>query len=193
RDLFPKNSQFLVKLTELQRKLEDIRQNTNQILFKMYNETDNSNIDRDAILSETSGQIDQLDDFITKSYQLSDLLRKKAYVESEGFIVTLTNPQDPLSANLSWLMLDATPELQKIYARFDHISFVSATLTSENGFDFIIKLLGLTDLAPQKYIGTSTFKLAKHLEVLSVTDFPDINDPTYEKKLTQIIENDLAN
>ena len=193
RDLFPKNSQFLVKLTELQRKLEDIRQNTNQILFKMYNETDNSNIDRDAILSETSGQIDQLDDFITKSYQLSDLLRKKAYVESEGFIVTLTNPQDPLSVNLSWLMLDATPELQKIYARFDHISFVSATLTSENGFDFIIKLLGLTDLAPQKYIGTSTFKLAKHLEVLSVTDFPDINDPTYEKKLTQIIENDLAN
>ena len=90
-------------------------------------------------------------------------------------------------------MLDATPELQKIYSRFDHISFVSATLTSENGFDFIIKLLGLTDLAPQKYIGTSTFKLAKHLEVLSVTDFPDINDPTCEKKLTQIIENDLAN
>ena len=192
-DLFPKNSQFLTKLAELQRKLESIRQNTNQILFKLYNETDSSNIDRDAILSEVSDQIDQLDDYITKSYQLSDLLHKKAYVDAEGFIITLTNPQDPLSANLSWLMLDATPELNKIYDRFDHISFVSATLTSGKGFDFIIKLLGLTDLAPQKYIGTSTFKLAKHLEVLSVTDFPDINDPKYEKNLTQILEKDLTN
>lgn len=190
-DLFPKNNQFLVKLAELQRKLENVRQQTNQILFKLYNETDSSNIDRDAILSDISAQIDQLDYYITKSYQLSDLLRKRTYLDLEGFIVSLTNPQDPLSANLSWLMLDATPELRKIYDRFDHILFVSATLTSENGFDFIVKLLGLTDLTPQEYVGTSTFKLADHLEVLSVNDLPDVNEPAFAKILIQILEHDL--
>ena len=190
-DLFPKNNQFLVKLAELQRKLENVRQQTNQILFKLYNETDSSNIDRDAILSDISAQIDQLDYYITKSYQLSDLLRKRTYLDLEGFIVSLTNPQDPLSANLSWLMLDATPELRKIYDRFDHILFVSATLTSENGFDFIVKQLGLTDLTPQEYVGTSTFKLADHLEVLSVNDLPDVNEPAFAKILIQILEHDL--
>ncbi|MBC6356081.1 ATP-dependent DNA helicase [Lactobacillus helsingborgensis] len=190
-DLFPKNNQFLVKLAELQRKLENVRQQTNQILFKLYNETDSSNIDRDAILSDISAQIDHLDYYITKSYQLSDLLRKRTYLDLEGFIVSLTNPQDPLSANLSWLMLDATPELRKIYDRFDHILFVSATLTSENGFDFIVKQLGLTDLTPQEYVGTSTFKLADHLEVLSVNDLPDVNEPAFAKILIQILEHDL--
>lgn len=191
-DLFPKTGKFLSELMEFQRRLEDVRQQTNQILFKLYNETDSSGADRDAVLSEITTQIDHLDYYITKSYQLSDLLHSPANLKQEGFLVTLTNPQDPLSANLSWLMLDASNELKQIYERFNHLAFVSATLTSENDFAFTIKQLALSDLNPQKYIGVSTFKLAEHLQVLSVTDLPDIANQQFDKTLAQILENDLS-
>ncbi|RMC24641.1 MULTISPECIES: helicase C-terminal domain-containing protein [unclassified Lactobacillus] len=192
QDLFMQNNKFKTKLAEFQRKLESIRQQTNQVLFKLYSETDNSGTEKDALLSELNTQIDLLDNYISQSYQLSDLLHKENILQQEGFIVTLTNPQDPLSANLSWIMLDASNELKQIYNRFSHICFVSATLTSENNFDFSVKRLALSDLRIQKYIGRSTFDLKKHLEVLAVTDMPELTNPFYEKTLSQILENDLS-
>ena len=192
QDLFMQNNKFKTKLAEFQRKLESIRQQTNQVLFKLYSETDNSGTEKDALLSELNTQIDLLDNYISQSYQLSDLLHKENILQQEGFIVTLTNPQDPLSANLSWIMLDASNELKQIYNRFSHICFVSATLTSENNFDFSVKRLALSDLRIQKYIGSSTFDLKKHLEVLAVTDMPELTNPFYEKTLSQILENDLS-
>lgn len=192
KDLFMQNNKFKIKLAEFQRKLEHIRHQTNQVLFKLYSETDNSEAEKDALLSELAIQIDLLDNYISQSYQLSDLLRKENILQQEGFIVTLTNPRDPLSANLSWFMLDASDELKLIYNRFSHICFVSATLTSENNFDFSVKHLALSDLKIQKYIGSSTFDLEKHLEVLAVTNMPELTNPLYEKTLSQILENDLS-
>ncbi|BDR60510.1 helicase C-terminal domain-containing protein [Lactobacillus xylocopicola] len=190
-DLFPKKGKFRAKLTEFQRKLEQVQQKTNQILFKLENDLDTSTADQEAVLSELTTQLDRLDFYVSKSYQLSDLLHRADKLEQEGFIVTLTDPQDPLSANLNWIMLDASSELKQIYDRFDHISFVSATLTSENDFTFTIKQLALTDLQPQTYLGKSTFKLAAHLDVLTVTDAPDSNNSRYDRVLAQLIENDL--
>ncbi|WEV70177.1 exonuclease domain-containing protein [Lactobacillus sp. ESL0785] len=192
-DLFPAKGVFQKKLGGFQRKLEKLRQGLNQILFKLYKETDDSSGDRDALLSELNAQLDRLDFYIEKSYQLSDLLHEQKALEQEGFIVTLTNPQDPLSANLSWLMLNADNELKQIYARFDHLLFVSATLTTADGFAFAIKQLALADLAPQEYIGKSTFNMARHLEVLSVKDMPDFANSDYNKQLTNILTNDLSN
>ncbi|WEV36096.1 helicase C-terminal domain-containing protein [Lactobacillus sp. ESL0677] len=191
-DLFPKKGQFRPRLSEFQRKLESVRQQLNQILFKLDKEAGDTTSDEDALLSEITTQLDRLDFYIEKSYQLSDLLNDQTSLQQEGFIVTLTNPQDPLSANLSWLLLDASSELKQIYARFDHLLFVSATLTSENNFTFAIKQLALTDLMPKKYIGKSTFKLAKHLEVLSVKDMPDFSDSQYTTQLANILTNDLG-
>ncbi|WEV50289.1 exonuclease domain-containing protein [Lactobacillus sp. ESL0731] len=191
-DLFPKKGQFRPRLSEFQRKLESVRQHLNQILFKLDKEAGDTTSDEDALLSEITTQLDRLDFYIEKSYQLSDLLNDQKNLQQEGFIVTLTNPQDPLSANLSWLMLDASSELKQIYARFDHLLFVSATLTSENNFTFAIKQLALADLMPKEYIGKSTFKLAKHLEVLSVKDMPDFSDSQYPAQLANILTNDLG-
>lgn len=191
-DLFNEGNPFITKLGELQRKLEDVRQKANTILFKLYNETDNSGLEHDSVLSELADQIDRLDFYITKSYQLSDILHNQKELNQEGFLITLTNPQDPLSANLSWITLDASDELTQIYDRFDHILFVSATLANENNFSFTIKQLALTDLHPQKFTGTSTFKLDKHLQVLAVKDFPSTDTPQYEPFLANILEKDLS-
>lgn len=191
-DLFDNESPFLPILGEFQRKLEDVRQQTNAILFKLYNETDNSGLERDAVLSELTDQIDRLDFYITKSYQLSDILHTKEVLNQEGFLLTLTNPQDPLSVNLSWMTLDASNELKQIYARFDHLCFVSATLTNDNDFSFTIKQLALGDLHPEKFIGSSTFKLDKHLQVLAVKDFPAVDTPQYDQQLANLLENDLS-
>ncbi len=190
-DLFGEDSKFLATLAKLQKKLEEVRQQTNEILFKLYNETDTSGTDRDAILSEITEQIDHLDFYITKSYQLSDLLQTDTSMSQEGFIVTFTNPTDPLSANLSWLMLDASDELKQIYDRFDHLSFVSATLTSEGNFDYLVKQLALTDMHPQEYVGKSTFKLESHLQVLAVSDLPDVATNQFDQSLAEILEHDL--
>lgn len=192
KDLFGSDQRFRTKLAELQRKLEDVRQKTNQILFKLYNETDSEGAEKEATLTELTEQIDHLDFYIAKSYQLSDILHVDANLEQDGFLVTLTNPQDPLSANLSWLMLDATTELKQIYDRFDHILFVSATLTTKSDFSFTIKQLALTDLKPETYSGESTFNLNKHLQVLAVKDMPAITAPEYDQVLAKILENDLS-
>lgn len=191
-DLFPANSPFITKLGELQRKLEDVRQQANTILFKLYNETDNSGLERDSVLSELADQIDRLDFYITKSYQLSDILHNQEELKHEGFLVTLTNPQDPLSVNLSWITLDASDELKQIYDRFDHLLFVSATLANDKDFSFTINQLALTDLHPQIFTGTSTFKLDKHLQVLAVKDFPSADTSKYEAFLASLLENDLS-
>ncbi|WEV40689.1 helicase C-terminal domain-containing protein [Lactobacillus sp. ESL0681] len=190
--LFAQKQNFIAKLSEFQRKLEQVRQQTNQILFKLYRESDNSSNDRDALLSEITDQIDRLDFYAEKGYQLADLLNNDSQLESEGFIVSLTNPQDALSVNLNWLALDASTELTNIYDHFDHLLFVSATLTSNHDFNFEIKQLALSELHPQKYLGHSTFNLQQHLEVLAVSDMPDFASSEYDEALVQILEHDLS-
>lgn len=191
KSLFPEGSPFMAKLTEFEHKLEQIRQETNQILFHLYQEKDNSLSSTDALLSDITEQIDHLDYYTEKGYQLSDLLGNRENFAKEGFILVITNPGDPLSTNLGWLMLDASNELKRIYSRFSHILFVSATLTSNNNFDYIIKQLNLSALKPVKYVGRGTFNIKQHLEVLSVKNMPDYDTEEYKQVLENILTNDL--
>lgn len=192
KDLFQNNEQFLQYLTEFEKKLEAVRQSTNQILFKLYQEQENYFGNSDVLLSEITDQIDKLDYYTEKSYQLSDLINN-GNLEKEGFILENTNPEDPLSTNLNWLMLDVTNELINIYNRFDHLLFVSATMTVNQNFQYIVKNLSLGGLDPITYIGKSTFDLKKHLNVLAVNDMPDPNSEEYLHAIEQILINDLTN
>lgn len=192
KDLFPKEGLFLKKLPEFEQKLESVRQKVNEVLFDLYREQNNSVTDLDALLNDLTEQIDRLDYYTEKSYQLADLITNKKDLAHEGFIIIATNPDDPLSTNLEWLMLDASRELTQIYERFDHLLFVSATITNNKSFAYGIKQLALSKLAPITYIGKSTFDLNKHLEALAVTDMPEPSDPDYDSTLAQVICNDLA-
>ncbi len=191
--LFPKDSEFLDKMSSFVQKLENVRQKTNQILFNLYQDHSSIPSGDDSLLSDITEEIDQLDYYTEKSYQLTDLISSEDNLDQGGFVLIATNPDDPLSTNLHWMMLDASRELRQIYSRFDHLLFVSATLTSNENFDYAIKQLALEDMDPITYIGKSSFDLNKHLEVLAVEDMPKPDSDEYLESLDDILINDLEN
>lgn len=193
KSLFPEDGIFRKQLPSFEQKLEQVRQETNQILFKLYQEQANLLANNESLLGEITEQIDRLDYYTEKSYQLADLIADEHNLDQEGFILVATNPEDPLSTNLHWLMLDASKELKQIYQRFDHLLFVSATLTVNGQFDYAENELAIADLKPVEYIGKSTFNLDKHLEVLAVTDMPQPDSSNYDKVLEEIISSDIVN
>ncbi|QQP29420.1 helicase C-terminal domain-containing protein [Lactobacillus ultunensis] len=191
KGLFNSDSQFKEILPKFEQKLEKVRDLTNQVLFELYHEQERMLINVESLVGEITEQIDRLDYYSEKGYQLADLLSDQNNVEQDGFILMITNSEDPLSTNLNWLMLDASEVLKQIYSRFDHIAFVSATLTSNHNFDFALSQLALGDMNLVKYIGKSTFNMKKHLQVLSVKDMPEPDSDTYEENIEQILVNDL--
>ncbi|WP_044531872.1 ATP-dependent DNA helicase, partial [Lactobacillus acidophilus] len=191
KGLFDPNSNFKRILPRFQQKLEGVRELTNQVLFELYHEQERMLANIESLLSEITDQIDRLDYYSEKGYQLADLLSDQTNLEQDGFILMITNPEDPLSTNLDWLMLDPSEVLKQIYSRFDHIAFVSATLTSNHSFDYAINQLALNNLDPVEYIGKSTFNMKNHLEVLAVKDMPNPDSDLYEESIEQILIHDL--
>lgn len=191
KGLFDPNSNFKRILPRFQQKLEGVRELTNQVLFELYHEQERMLANVESLLSEITDQIDRLDYYSEKGYQLADLLSDQTNLEQDGFILMITNPEDPLSTNLDWLMLDPSEVLKQIYSRFDHIAFVSATLTSNHSFDYAINQLALNNLDPVEYIGKSTFNMKNHLEVLAVKDMPNPDSDLYEESIEQILIHDL--
>ena len=191
KGLFGQNSRFKEILPKFQQKLESVRDLTNQVLFELYHEQERFLTNTESLLSEITEQIDRLDYYSEKSYQLADLLSDSHNLEQDGFVLMITNPEDPLSTNLNWLMLDGSEVLKQIYSRFDHIAFISATLTNDHSFDYAIGRLALADLNPSQYIGKSTFNMKKHLNVLAVKDMPLPDDNNYEEAIEQVLINDL--
>lgn len=190
--LFPNDgATFKELLVDFQAKLEGVRQKTNKIIFKLYQEKSSLLASEESLLSDLTEQIDHLDYYAEKSYQLADLISDQETLKEKGFILIVTNPSDPLSTNIHWIMLDVDKELKQIYDRFDHIAFVSATMSVNNDFTFAIKQLACEDLVPATYIGKSTFNLNKHLEALAISDLPEPNNPDYVEKLVNIIEQDI--
>lgn len=189
--LFDQQGQFRQLLQKFQQKLEGVRDLTNQVLFELYHEQERVLANIETLLNEITEQIDRLDYYSEKSYQLADLLSNFSTLDQEGFILMVTNPEDPLSTNLDWLMLDATDELKQIYSRFDHIAFISATLTSNHNFDYAINTLALNNMNLLEYIGKSTFDISKHLQVLAVSDMPDPDSEEYQAAIEQILIDDL--
>ena len=193
KGLFNKNSQFKQLLSKFQQKLEEVRDLTNQVLFELYHEQEQILTNTETLLSEITEQIDRLDYYSEKSYQLADILSDSQNLDQDGFILMVTNPDDPLSTNLDWLMLDAEEVLNQIYSRFDHIAFISATLTSNHNFDYAVNQLALKNMAVVEYIGKSTFNIKKHLQVISVNNMPNPDSEAYEDDIEQILINDLTN
>ncbi|MCO0806390.1 MAG: DEAD/DEAH box helicase [Lactobacillus kefiranofaciens] len=193
KGLFNKNSQFKQSLGKFQQKLEEVRELTNQVLFELYHEQEQVLTNTETLLSEITEQIDRLDYYSEKSYQLADILSDSQNLDQDGFILMVTNPDDPLSTNLDWLMLDAEDVLNQIYSRFDHIAFISATLTSNHNFDYAINQLALSNMSLVEYIGKSTFNIKKHLQVIAVNNMPNPDSEAYEEDIEQILINDLTN
>ncbi|MDN5955887.1 MAG: DEAD/DEAH box helicase [Lactobacillus sp.] len=193
KGLFNKNSQFKQSLGKFQQKLEEVRELTNQVLFELYHEQEQVLTNTETLLSEITEQIDRLDYYSEKSYQLADILSDSQNLDQGGFILMVTNPDDPLSTNLDWLMLDAEDVLNQIYSRFDHIAFISATLTSNHNFDYAINQLALSNMSLVEYIGKSTFNIKKHLQVIAVNNMPNPDSKAYEEDIEQILINDLTN
>lgn len=193
KGLFNKNSQSKQLLSKFQQKLEEVRELTNQVLFELYHEQEQILTNTETLLSEITEQIDRLDYYSEKSYQLADILSDSQNLDQDGFILMVTNPDDPLSTNLDWLMLDAEEVLNQIYSRFDHIAFISATLTSNHNFDYAVNQLALKNMAVVEYIGKSTFNIKKHLQVISVNNMPNPDSEAYEDDIEQILINDLTN
>ncbi|NRO57466.1 helicase C-terminal domain-containing protein [Lactobacillus helveticus] len=195
KGLFNKNSQFKQSLGKFQQKLEEVRELTNQVLFELYHEQEQEQVltNTETLLSEITEQIDRLDYYSEKSYQLADILSDSQNLDQDGFILMVTNPDDPLSTNLDWLMLDAEDVLNQIYSRFDHIAFISATLTSNHNFDYAINQLALSNMSLVEYIGKSTFNIKKHLQVIAVNNMPNPDSEAYEEDIEQILINDLTN
>ena len=192
KGLFNQNSRFKQILSKFQQKLEEVRELTNQVLFELYHEQERLLANIEELVSEVTEQIDRLDYYSEKGYQLADLLSDQKNLAQDGFILMITNPEDPLSTNLDWLMLDASDVLNQIYSRFDHIAFVSATLTSDHNFDYAISQLALSNMNLVKYIGKSTFNMKKHLEAYAVVNMPNPDSEDYQKEIAQIMINDLA-
>lgn len=192
KGLFNQNSRFKQILPKFQQKLEEVRELTNQVLFELYHEQERMLANIEELVSEVTEQIDRLDYYSEKGYQLADLLSDQKNLAQDGFILMITNPEDPLSTNLDWLMLDASDVLNQIYSRFDHIAFVSATLTSDHNFDYAISQLALSNMNLVKYIGKSTFNMKKHLEAYAVVNMPNPDSEDYQKEIAQIMINDLA-
>lgn len=183
--LFPAEAKFSGALAAIGEQLEQIRQTTNELLFYLYQEPDNN------LTDDLLATIDELDFYTEKGYQLADVIGNPAKLVKTGFVLQITNPADPLSTNIHWLMLDVSELIHQIYDRFDHIAFSSATLTHHHSFNFAINQLSVSHLAPITYIGKSTFNYTLHLQVLAVNDLPQPDSANYLPALEQLLINDL--
>lgn len=191
-DLFPESSDFRLLLREFQKKIEQVRQDVNQVLYQLYQESDSFLTDDVATVSDLSEQIDLLDYYIEKSYQLADLINQPEELKHLGFVVSITNPGDALSTNLHWMMLDNSEELYKIYDRFDHLCFVSATMTNDGKFEFAKKRLFLEDRPVETYVGQATFDMNQHLEIYAVDENqPQPDSPAFSNLIHDILTKDL--
>ncbi|MDO4912255.1 MAG: exonuclease domain-containing protein [Lactobacillus sp.] len=178
KDLF-NSPNFQTELSGFNRLIEELRQKTDELVFKLIQQKATSLVD--DILST----IDQLDFYMEKSFELSDLITDQEKLENMGFTVTLTNRDDPFSANLSWMNLDPTEELTGLYRRFDHPAFVSATLSDGRSFDFAKKQLAVTNA--ETILVKQGFNYQNKLHVLSVTDFPTADQNDFISKLANLI------
>lgn len=187
KTLFPDNSPIFQEFSKFEVQLEEVRQATSNVMDRLYQEDNVFIINNNSILNELTDVLDQLDLYLEKSYQFVDMLNDKDHLQEKGFILNITNNEDPLSTNLHWLMLDVSEELEQIYSRFDHLLFISATLTDNDKFDYSIRQLAIEQLDPLTYIGNSTFNFEDKLKAFIIEDMPDPNSPAYADNLAKVI------
>lgn len=169
-EAFTDLDKFLQLLASLQNKIEEIRTIVNQLLGILYQISDSFLPREEARLNELSEQVDLLDYYSEQAYLLSDLLNDHEQFSNCGLVLDVTNPADPLATNLNWMLLDPRFELEKIYACFKKIVFISATLSNNGDFSFSKKNLSLTKLDCAEFYSNYNFKLEQQVLALSLVD-----------------------
>lgn len=191
-DLFPEQSSFRKMLKDFQQRLEEVRIHTNQVIDQLYIEKDRFLTGEESLIDDLVDQVDKLDYYAEKSYQLSDLLNQPL-LDHLGFVMAVTNPEDALSSNLHWLSIDSSEELHKIYQRFDHIALISATITDNDSFDFAKEALALPATGVISYQGGSSFPMSEYLEILALDENqPEPDSPVFLSQLKEILTKDLS-
>ena len=190
QDLFRNVPQFKQLLSQMQDNIEIVRQETNQLLFLLYHQQKNLLTSDDVLIRDLQEEIDHLDYYSEQNYLLLDQLSEPQKLDHEGFVLEISNEDDPLSTNLTWLMLDPEEEVQQLYQYFDKKLFISATLAQQDNFSYTIKNLYLDPKKTLTYRAKPSFKVEKHLKVyaLSDNDAPeDPNSPEYEEFISNLL------
>ena len=190
QDLFRSVPQFKRLLSQMQDNIEIVRQETNQLLFLLYHQQKNLLTSDDVLIRDLQEEIDHLDYYSEQNYHLLDQLSEPQKLDHEGFVLEISNEEDPLSTNLTWLMLDPEEEVQQLYQYFDKKLFISATLAQQDDFSYTIKNLYLDPEKTLTYRAKPSFKVEKHLKIyaLSDNDAPeDPNNPEYEEFISNLL------
>lgn len=194
-ELFPDAQETVRLLNQLQNKTENVRRNVNKILFLLYHEQEQLLTSDDALIKELQEEIDQLDFYSEQNYLLIDQLNTPAKFAQKGFILQVTNIEDPLSTNISWMMLNPSDELTQLYQYFSKKLFISATLMEQDDFSYILKELCLDPITTVTYKGKASYQVEKHLQVLALEDSSVLADPNSEEFtnfIVQFLKNDLG-
>ena len=194
-DLFPNAQEMVRLLNQLQTKTELVRRNVNKILFLLYHEQEQLLTSDDALIKDLQEEIDQLDFYSEQNYLLIDQLNNPAKFAQKGFILQVTNIDDPLSTNISWLMLNPSDELTQLYQYFSKKLFISATLMEQDDFSYILKELCLDPTTTVTYKGKASYQVEKHLQVLALEDksiLADPNEDEFADFIVKFLKEDLG-
>ncbi len=195
--LFKHQADASAFLQKLQDDIDSVRQSTNRVIDWLYQQKDSLLASDISLIDEISAQIDRLDYYSEQAYLLADQINKTQSLADKGFVLTIGQNNDPLSINISWLMLDSSTELKNLYQRFTKKMFISATLTDDKqSFAFITSEFALEEDEVETYLAKSTFDYQRHLKVYSLKDpsFPtDPNSANYNKALNYLLPGVLAN
>lgn len=190
KDLFRDIPQFRHLLNQMQDNIELVRQETNQILFLLYHQQKNLLTSDDVLIKDLQDEVDHLDYYSEQNYLLLDQLSEPKKLDHKGFVLEISNKDDPLSTNLTWLMLDPEEEVQQLYHYFNKKLFISATLAEQDNFSYTIKNLYLDPKKTLTYRAKPSFKVEKHLKVYALSDInapENPNSPEYEEFVSNLL------
>lgn len=195
-DLFPNLEIFKDKLNFLQGRIELVRRDVNNIVSILYQNSTSNQKMIDSLIIELQEEIDKIDYFSQQTFLLMDQLNNQNKFGEKGFILQITNIEDPLSTNLQWLTLDPQAELSQLYQNFKKKLFISATLTQQGSYNYSLKELGLDPSKTLIYSAKPSYPVEKHLQILALDDEKVPDDPNSEDYIDFIINfliNDIKN
>jgi putative dnaQ family exonuclease/dinG family helicase len=175
-ELFSDVATFKQLFNLLQNKIEVVRKNTNEILFLLYEQENNIVNTDEANILELQESIDRFDYYSEQIYILLDQLNTKMSLEEEGYVLQISNINDPLTTNINWLMVNSVSEISLLYSYFTKKLFISATMSQNNNFDYIKKELFLAN-DTNSYLAKNTFDFSKRLNIIGLKDSQVASDP----------------
>lgn len=188
-EIVPIQKELRRVLERMQARIDEVRQGTNKIVDWLLAQKDSLLMSDIATIDDLTSQLDYLDSYSESAYILSDQLLDAQTLGEKGFLLQITDQNDPLSTNVTWLTLDTSNDLHDIYQRFTHKLFVSATLTkNDQDFTFMVKQLGLDPTQVETYQAKLTLDYKKHLKIASLKDGSvagNPNEPNFERYLEQ--------